>query len=119
MVRFLQIFITDELHLKMNTMKTLFYASVFTFFAISGFTCSKSEIDNTCEKVIVTQNGTVCNVWGIRVDEKTVYPSNTIPEQFKQEGLVVCADYKLYEDLRSCACCGGTWADIITMGDSK
>jgi len=61
--------------------------------------------------VIITQHGTVCTTWGINVNGQ-VYPSNDIPAGFQQEGIQVCAEYELYEDMRLCPCCGGTWARI-------
>lgn len=67
--------------------------------------CNKKD---QCNTVIVTQSGTPCSLWGIKVNSQT-YPSNTIPADFQKEGLVVCAGYTLFEDLRMCACCGGTW----------
>jgi hypothetical protein len=77
--------------------------------------CSKKNITyNDCTAVTVTQSGTPCGVWGIKVNAN-VYPSNTIPAEFQQEGLFVCANYDLYQDLRLCACCGGTWAKINSM----
>jgi hypothetical protein len=70
--------------------------------------CNKKD---QCSTVTITQTGTPCSGWGINVNGQT-YPSNTIPADFQKEGLVVCAGYTLFEDLRMCACCGGTWADI-------
>ncbi len=80
---------------------------------LENVACTK-ESNTNCTAVIVTQSGTVCSVWGIREGNK-VYPSGNIPDAFKQEGLAVCADYQLYEDMRLCACCGGTWANIKSM----
>jgi hypothetical protein len=76
--------------------------------------CTKNNNKENCTTVTVTQNGTICNTWGIK-SGTTVYPAGNIPDQFKQEGLQVCAIYELYVDQRFCACCGGTWANIITM----
>lgn len=52
--------------------------------------------------------------WAIKLD-KGIYPADSIPATFQQEGLKVCIQYSLYEDLRMCACCGGTHARIISI----
>lgn len=69
---------------------------------------------NYCTEVTITQSGTPCSSWGIRVNGIT-YPSGSIPASFQQEGITVCADYELYDDMRLCACCGGAWAKINSM----
>jgi hypothetical protein len=89
---------------------------------ISGIACSKKS-DNTidpndtsnCEAVTITKVGTLCSQWGIKLSNNTVYPSANIPDEFKTEGRFVCAAFDLYDDLRTCGCCGGTWADIKSM----
>lgn len=70
--------------------------------------------NSTCNTVIITQVGTPCSEWAIKILNNT-YPSNNIPVAFRQEGITVCAEYDLYEDLGMCACCGGTKATIISM----
>jgi hypothetical protein len=72
--------------------------------------CSK----NRCKQAIITQAGTPCNVWGIKINNQT-YPADSIPLVFKTEGTIVCVDYELYEDMRLCVCCGGTWVRIISI----
>ena len=77
--------------------------------------CSKNnKSSDDCIAVTVTQSGTICGQWGIKVNGN-IYPSSNIPTQFQQEGLTVCASYDLFDDARACACCGGTWADVKTM----
>jgi hypothetical protein len=77
--------------------------------------CSKGNKDNDdCVAVTITQSGTPCGAWGIKV-ASDVYPSNNIPSQYQQEGVAVCVVYELYQDPRVCACCGGTWADIKSI----
>jgi hypothetical protein len=85
---------------------------LLTCLALENAACTKNS--NDCTAVIVTQSGTPCGAWGIKVNG-TTYPSNNIPDEFKQEGKNVCANYELYEDMRACACCGGTWATINSM----
>ena len=99
--------------------KLLIFAS---FLIISGISCSKEtsltdEANDTgnCEPVTVTQIGTLCSQWGIKTQNNVVYTSANIPEEFKIEGRLVCAAFDLYDDLRNCACCGGTWANIKSM----
>jgi hypothetical protein len=79
--------------------------------AFTGFSCRKK---NNCNLVTITQSGTPCSIWGIKVNGN-LYPSGNIPVSYQQEGRVACATYTLYEDLRLCICCGGTWANIISI----
>src|SRR5689334_10852469 len=67
-----------------------------------------------CNLVRITKTGTPCSVWGIK-SGSNIYPADSITDQFKQEGIEVCADFELFEDLRLCACCGGTWAKIHSL----
>ena len=90
-------------------MKYLFI--LLTCLALENTACSKKE---NCKTVTITQSGTLCSNWGIKVNNQA-YPSTTIPVAYQQEGLQVCADYEFYEDFRSCVCCGGTWAKIISI----
>jgi len=75
--------------------------------------CNRDWGDN-CSTVTITNSAPGCGGWGIVVNG-TKYPSGNIPVQFQQDGLSVCANYVLYQDMRLCACCGGTWADIKSM----
>jgi hypothetical protein len=74
--------------------------------------CKKNKQD--CNMVTITNSAPGCGGWGIEVNG-TKYPSSNIPPEFQQNGLTACAKYELYEDLRLCPCCGGTWANIITI----
>jgi hypothetical protein len=75
------------------------------------FSCQKK---NTCKtSAIITNRGTPCSSWGIQIG--ITYPSYNIPDQFKFEGMQVCVEYELYEDMGACPCCGGTRARIISM----
>lgn len=67
-----------------------------------------------CNSATITQNDTPCSVWGIKVGAD-VYPVDSIPDNFKREGVIVCVDYELYADMRMCVCCGGTWAKIKSI----
>jgi len=93
-----------------------YFQIIFLSFVILIASCSKksSKASDNCVAVEVTQSGTPCGSWGIKINGN-VYPSNNIPAQFQQEGATVCAVYELYQDMRVCACCGGTWADIKSM----
>lgn len=91
-------------------MKYLFIALICL--ALQNSACKKSSDD--CSVVIITNSAPGCGGWGIVVNG-VKYPSSTIPQAFQQDGLSVCADYELYEDMRACACCGGTWAKINSM----
>ena len=90
-------------------MKNLIIISLFIMLLFSY--CSKNP---PCTKVTITRHGTICSTWGIQVNGQ-VYPSNDIPSSYQQEGLEVCVKYELYEDMRLCPCCGGTWAKINSI----
>jgi hypothetical protein len=89
-------------------MKACFLIIIALVAATTG--CTK----NRCKAATVTQTGTPCSVWGIKINNNT-YPADSIPSYFKTEGAVFCVDYELYQDMRVCACCGGTWVKIISM----
>jgi hypothetical protein len=86
---------------------------LFFLFLITGFisSCNKKNSCNTT--ATITQTGTPCSSWGIQVGN--TYPSYNIPDEFKHEGLQVCVEYELYDDLAVCPCCGGIRARIIKM----
>ncbi len=84
--------------------------------SLALLTTACQKRNNDCTIVIVTQSGTPCSTWGIKVNGNT-YPSNSIPVSFQQEGITVCANYELYDDMRACVCCGGTWAKINSMSN--
>ena len=69
---------------------------------------------NHCTTVTITDSAPGCGGWGIVVNG-VKYPSGGIPPEFQHNGIIVCANYELYEDLRDCPCCGGTWAKINSM----
>lgn len=89
-----------------NFMRVLFVALLLIILV----SCRK----NKCNIVTVTQNGIPCSFWGIKAGDQT-YPADSIPDNFKQEGALVCVDYELFTDTRLCACCGGTWARIKSI----
>ena len=80
------------------------------FMSLIAVSCEK----NKCNSVTITQTGTPCSMWGIKKNGIT-YVVDSLGDTFKQEGLVVCAKYELYEDMRLCVCCGGPKAKIISM----
>ena len=84
---------------------------VLTLFLIV-FACTKEK--DTCNQAIITNRAPGCGGWGIIVSG-IKYPSKNIPDQFKQDGLLVCTEYDLYDDLTMCPCCGGKWANIQSM----
>jgi hypothetical protein len=80
------------------------------------FTACKREYSKEgCRNdAVITGHATFCGGWGIVVNGQ-VYPSDNIPEAFRQDSLKVCTDFSLYEDTRKCACCGGSYATILLM----
>lgn len=91
------------------------FIGFFLTIALLVFSCQKEK---DCEVVTITSSAPGCDGWGIIVNNKK-YPSKNIPDQFRQDGLTVCAVYGFYDDPRMCICCGGKWADIKTMEASK
>jgi hypothetical protein len=83
--------------------------------AIQYTACTKNH-DKTrdCTVVTITSSAPGCEGWGIVING-TKYPSGNIPSEFQKDGMIGCANYELYEDLRMCACCGGTWANIKSL----
>lgn len=76
--------------------------------------CKKHHTATLCTAAIIVNDAPSCSHWGIKVNGQT-YPSNNIPDQFKQIGLKVCTNYTLYDDPKMCPCCGGTYANINSM----
>ena len=88
-------------------MKRIF---IFLLSVLLLYSCKKTN----CKTTTITSSAPGCGGWGIIVNG-TKYPSSNIPAQFQHDGIQVCAEYELYDDLRLCACCGGTWANIKSM----
>jgi hypothetical protein len=93
-------------------MKCLIIAVIWV--AVHCVACAKNDQPRDCSAVTITNSAPGCGGWGIVVNG-TKYPSGNIPQEFQQDGLIVCASYALYEDMRMCVCCGGTWANIKSM----
>lgn len=90
-------------------MKYLFI--LFAIVVLQTISCTKHD---DCITTTITNSAPGCGGWGIDVNGKK-YPSNNIPLEFQHDGIQVCAEYEFYEDMRMCACCGGTWANIKSM----
>lgn len=104
-------------------MKYSFIIIVFLLFAIVS--CSKDKDSDSCDCTAANQAcATIvkvaanCDNFGIEVNGQQ-YPATNIPVQFQTIGTKVCVQYTLYTDMRLCPCCGGTWADVITMSKSN
>jgi hypothetical protein len=82
--------------------------------AAAPLSCKKSG--NCPEVVTVVKYSVACGSWGI-VKGSTTYPVDTIPAHFQKEGMQVCISYEVYEDRRTCACCGGTWVRIDAISE--
>lgn len=89
-----------------------YFLAILTLVVLTISGCEKDD----CNKVTITRvgTGTACAEWAIKQNADT-YRVDSIPAQYQQEGMVVCADYNLYEDLRMCPCCGGVRASIISI----
>ncbi len=79
---------------------------------LQSIACKKNY--DACITTTITSSAPGCGGWGIDVNGRK-YPSNNIPLQFQRDGIQVCAEYEFYEDMRMCACCGGTWVNIKSM----
>jgi len=95
---------------KLWYMKYLFILLLSLF--ILNIACRKTGDD--CSIVTITNNAPGCGGWGIVVNG-VKYPSRNIPAIYQQPGIFVCTKYELYDDMMLCACCGGKWANIISM----
>ena len=95
-------------------MKKLFLLTI-CLMTLALTACRKNS---DCTLVVITNSAPGCGGWGIVVNG-IKYPSSTIPPAFQKNGITVCADYDLYEDMRACVCCGGTWAKINSMRNSN
>lgn len=97
---------------------------IAAFLLITVVSCSKNKDNNnadcSCNAVnqgcaTIVQVAANCNTYGIEV-KGVQYASSNIPTQFQVVGRKVCVEYTTYLDMRLCpSCCGGTWADIISM----
>ena len=85
---------------------------LFAIVVLQTISCTKNNDD--CITTTITNSAPGCGGWGIDVNGRK-YPSNNIPLEFQHDGIQVCAEYEFYEDMRLCACCGGTWANIKSM----
>jgi hypothetical protein len=81
------------------------------FVVMQSLACKKKD---NCITTTITNSAPGCGGWGIEVNG-IKYPSANIPVEFQYDGMQFCAEYELYEDMRLCACCGGTWANIKSM----
>jgi len=98
----------------MKSLVTIVSILLFTTFSCSkkNNSCNCSATNQVCATIVQVAGN--CNNFGIKVNGQE-YPSQNIPSQFQNVGLNVCVEYILFQDLRLCACCGGTWADIKSM----
>lgn len=58
--------------------------------------------------VVSGRNGCEQTGFLLKLDSGLTLPPDSLPASFQQSGLRVCVAYRTYEDLRMCACCGGT-----------
>jgi len=86
----------------------------FFFWALLTVIIHSSCRKNDCNSTTVVKIAGACSTWGIQV-RSIVYPADSIPDNFKQDGKSFCIQYSLYEDRRLCVCCGGTRALILSI----
>jgi hypothetical protein len=91
---------------------------ILSFIVIACLLVSSCKKDKSnCKLATVSATAGPCGNWGIIV-QGTKYQSSHIPDRFKRDGMKVCVVYSLFEDMRMCACCGGTWADISSIEEA-
>ena len=89
---------------------------IAAFGLLAGLSACKQDADTSSACNPGYQSGTVVhgrnqcdpNGYVIQLNGGPVYPPDDLPTSFQQAGLNVCLTYTVYEDLRMCACCGGT-----------
>jgi hypothetical protein len=81
---------------------------LFTFF-LAG--CKKHK---DCTQVVVTLTAPSCSHVGVIIND-IKYPTDDLPPQYAVEGKIICIEYSFYEDLRLCACCGGTRVHVVSV----
>ncbi|SRR6266542_1769628 len=93
-------------------MKHVIFLTLF-YLLFSFLSCKKS---NECVSAEITKKVINCfdTVWAVKLD-KEIYAADSIPVAYQQERLKVCIVYTLYYDPHMCPCCGGTYADIISI----
>lgn len=88
-----------------------YFLSLFLFLLVNTG-CKKKG----CKTATVLKTAGPCATWAIKV-KSAIYPVDSIPDHFKQDGASFCVDYSLYEDMKLCPCCGGTRAVIISISE--
>jgi hypothetical protein len=91
---------------------------IVSLFFILGCSGSGKGLEEPCKNpnATITNKAPSCQGWGIVVGG-IVYPAKNIPVEFRINGLNVCATYDLFMDPAMCPCCGGTYANILTMSN--
>jgi hypothetical protein len=85
----------------------------FLFSLCLLFGCKKTT-DN-CTDVTVTLKANSCKQVGITLSDGTIFPCDDLPNQYAVEGKRICILFNFWEDLSTCACCGGTKISIIAV----
>ncbi len=88
--------------------------SVALFLVLAGLAACQKTASSPCGEgyqsatVVLGRNGCDQNGFLLQLAGSTTLPPDSLPAGFRQAGLKVCLKYTTYEDLRMCACCGGT-----------
>ena len=83
-------------------MKQVFFVVLITFCIVTG--CEKDNTPQDCNMAIITDKGNSCGFWGITRDGYT-YETEKLPDDFKVDGLKVCAEFEVTTNPIACACC--------------
>lgn len=92
----------------------LFFALMFSVLVSCSGKVKLNSLGCQYTKAVITNHAPTCQGWGIVVGTH-VYPSRNIPDSFKTDGMEVCVNYSLFDDMALCPCCGGVYANIISM----
>ncbi len=88
-----------------------FFASLLLLVGLAA--CKKTD-SSPCDEgyqsatVVRGRNGCDQNGFLLQLAGSATLPPDSLPVGFQQAGLKVCLKYTTYEDVRNCACCGGT-----------
>ena len=95
-----------------------FFASLLL---VAGLAACQKTATSPCGQgyqsatVVLGRNGCNQNGFLLQLAGSAALPPDSLPAGFQQTGLKVCLRYTTYEDLRQCACCGGTRLKILQI----
>jgi hypothetical protein len=90
---------------------------IIIFFSILLInTGCKKDLTKNCTEVTVTLTANSCKRVGIILSDGTIFPCDDLPDKYAVDGNKICILFNFWNDLSTCACCGGTKISIIAVG---